>query len=102
MNDDIPTDTLGETENYTVWTAEEPDGETTYHLELGPVTVHFFEEEWDEFVSMIRQAAAETQDQDDESDESVSDFDVELDWGTLYFTRDEWNELLALINQAEA
>ena len=43
------TETLAETENYLVWSAEEPDGETTFHVELGNVTVHFFKEEWDEF-----------------------------------------------------
>ena len=44
------TETLAETENFLVWKAEEPYGETTYHIELNNVTVHFFEEEWDEFL----------------------------------------------------
>jgi len=48
------TDTIVETENYLIWKAEEPDGETTYHLELNNVTVHFFQEEWDEFIELIR------------------------------------------------
>jgi len=48
------TETLAETENYLVWKAEEPDGETTYHVELGNVTVHFFKEEWDEFLELVR------------------------------------------------
>ena len=47
------TETLAETENYLVWKAEEPDGETTYHVELGNVTVHFFKEEWDEFLELV-------------------------------------------------
>ncbi len=46
---------LAETENMSAWQAEEPDGETTYHLELGSVTVHFFREEWDEFLQLMRQ-----------------------------------------------
>jgi len=25
----------------------------TYHLELGSVTVHFFEEEWTEFLELV-------------------------------------------------
>jgi len=33
---------------------EEPDGETTYHVELNNVTVHFFEEEWTEFLQLVR------------------------------------------------
>ena len=44
---------LAETENFSLWQAEEPDGETTYHLELGSATVHFFREEWDEFLELI-------------------------------------------------
>ena len=48
------TDTLAETENYMAWKAEEPDGETTYHLELNAVTLHFFQEEWDEFLELAR------------------------------------------------
>jgi hypothetical protein len=48
------TETLAETENYLVWSAEEPDGETTYHVELGSVTFHFFREEWDEFLELVR------------------------------------------------
>jgi hypothetical protein len=30
------------------WKAEEPDGESTYHLALNNVTLHFFTEEWNE------------------------------------------------------
>ncbi|MFQ6101211.1 MAG: hypothetical protein ACE5OS_08245 [Anaerolineae bacterium] len=44
---------LAETDNFSLWRAEEPDGETTYHLELGTVTVHFFREEWEEFLRLI-------------------------------------------------
>jgi hypothetical protein len=45
---------LAETDNFLVWKAEEPDGETTWHLELNNVTVHFFKEEWDEFLTLVR------------------------------------------------
>ena len=48
------TATISETDNYMVWKAEEPDGETTYHIELNNVTLHFFEEEWDEFLKLIK------------------------------------------------
>jgi hypothetical protein len=48
------TKNLAETENYIAWQAEEPDGETTYHLEINNVTMHFFQEEWDEFLQLIR------------------------------------------------
>jgi hypothetical protein len=48
------TETIAETESYLAWKAEEPDGETTYHLELNNVTMHFFKEEWDEFLELVR------------------------------------------------
>lgn len=89
----IPVETIAETENYTVWQATEPDGEATYHLELGEVTVHYFGEEWNDFVQLIRDAAAQPDDEED------PDVEVELDWGSLYFTRDEWTEFLQLIEQ---
>ena len=51
---DEPTiDVLAESENFSLWRAEEPDGEMTYHLELGTVTVHFFREEWEEFLALM-------------------------------------------------
>jgi hypothetical protein len=53
-NSEPKTQTLAETENYMVWRAEEPDGETTYHVELNNVTVHFFQEEWEEFLELAR------------------------------------------------
>ena len=46
---------LAESEDYSVWRAEEPDGETTYHLELGSVTLHFFLEEWEEFLVLMEE-----------------------------------------------
>lgn len=51
---EIKTSTLAETTNFIAWKAEEPDDEATYHLELGTVTLHFFEEEWKEFTDLIR------------------------------------------------
>lgn len=94
-NSEIPVDTLAETDNYTAWAASEPDGERTYHLDLGAVTAHFFQEEWEEFIGLIRHAAEEPTTKDDE-EEAI---EVELDWGSLYFLRDEWDEFLTLINQ---
>jgi hypothetical protein len=48
------TETLAETDSYMVWKAEEPDGETTYNLQLNNVTVNFFKEEWEEFLALVR------------------------------------------------
>ncbi len=52
------TTTIAETENYVAWQAVEPDGETTYHLELNNVTVHFFREEWQEFIKLAEALVA--------------------------------------------
>ena len=46
---------LAETERFSVWQAEDPEGETTYNIELGSVTVHLFREEWEEFLALIGQ-----------------------------------------------
>ncbi|MFO8036737.1 MAG: hypothetical protein R6U57_08965 [Anaerolineales bacterium] len=51
---ELRTETMAETENYLVWKAEEPDGEMTYHLELNNLTVHFFEEEWEELLLLAQ------------------------------------------------
>ncbi len=37
-----------------LWQKLEPDGETTFHLELNGVTLHFFDEEWTEFLDLMR------------------------------------------------
>jgi len=59
MRDDIPTETLAETENYVAWLSQEPDGEQVFHIELGAVTLHFFHEEWQELCALIQAAAEE-------------------------------------------
>ena len=53
-NQEPTTQTIAETENFIAWKAEEPDGEVTYHIELNNVTVHFFAEEWKEFLALVR------------------------------------------------
>lgn len=53
-HNDPKTETLAETDNFMAWKAQEPDGETTYHIEMNNVTVHFFQEEWDEFLHLVR------------------------------------------------
>jgi hypothetical protein len=44
---------IAATENYLAWKAEEPD-ETTFHLDVENVTLHFFKEEWDEFIDLMK------------------------------------------------
>lgn len=50
----IKTETIAETANFIAWKAEEPDGEVTFHIELGTVTLHFFNEEWEELLELTR------------------------------------------------
>ncbi len=54
------TQTIAETENYLAWRVEEPDGEITYHLQLNNVTLHFFQEEWDEFLELVKSLGKST------------------------------------------
>ena len=51
---EIKTTITAETQNYVIYTAVEPDGEITYNVELGTVTLHFFKEEWEEFLRLVR------------------------------------------------
>jgi len=60
MPDDVQTENLVMTENYAAWISHEPDGETVYHLEMGAVTVHLFQEEWEEVIELVQAAAEET------------------------------------------
>ncbi len=46
--------TLAETENNSIYRVDDPDGETTYNMQLNNVTIHFFREEWEEFLALIR------------------------------------------------
>jgi hypothetical protein len=57
MNDNIPTETIAETDNYVAWVSQEPDGEVSYHIELGSITLHFFREEWEELLALMEEAA---------------------------------------------
>jgi len=51
---EIMTNTIAETSNYIIWSAQEADGEETFHIELGLVTIHFFKEEWEEFLGIFK------------------------------------------------
>jgi hypothetical protein len=57
---EIKTETLAETENYMIYSAEEPDGEPTWNIELGTVTLHFFREEWREFLELVAHIKAKS------------------------------------------
>jgi len=46
---------LAETDLYGVLLTYDEAGEKVYHLELENTTVHFFAEEWDEFLELMKQ-----------------------------------------------
>ena len=52
------TTTIVETEDCFAYTAEEPDGETTYHLQINNVTLHFFMEEWQTALEFLEKVVA--------------------------------------------
>lgn len=52
--DSPKTQTVVETDQYIVWKSDEPDGEVVYHIEVNNVTLHFFKEEWEEFLELMR------------------------------------------------
>ncbi len=47
---------LAETEEFAVLMTRDEANEVIYHVELGNATLHFFGEEWDEFLDLMRQA----------------------------------------------
>lgn len=52
--DDGDFEILAETENYGVLKGFDEEGEPVYSIELGMLTLHLYEEEWNELVDLIR------------------------------------------------
>jgi hypothetical protein len=52
--EDTKITTLVETEDSFFYTAEEPDGEITYHLQINNITLHFFLEEWQSALDFLK------------------------------------------------
>jgi len=57
--DDLNARTLAESDSYAIWTTVEDNGEIIFHLELGSVTLHFFQEEWEELVGLLESASSD-------------------------------------------
>ena len=89
------TDTLAETENYILWEAEEPDGETTYHLEINNVTLHFFQEEWIEFLGYAREFKTAKPDED-------GFYSIEFLNVGVWLDKEEWTEFRQLMDSLPA
>ena len=106
---DIKTEEIFRTENFSAWKAFEPDEEVTYHIEFGKVTVHFFVEEWQEFMEFTTElvkiplgttgVTAETENYLASCEEVDGDpiYSIEMPGATLYFFEEDWEEILELL-----
>ncbi len=47
---------VAETENYAVLLGQDLDGQPVYNLELGNVTLHLYQDEWEELLELITTA----------------------------------------------
>ena len=47
---------VSETENYAVLLGQDTDGQPVYSIELGSVTLHLFQDEWEELIELVSSA----------------------------------------------
>ena len=105
---DYKTELIASTEQFDAMKAFEPDGEETYTLLLGKVTVNFFIEEWEEFLDFAAELVkipigttgtiAETESYLASCEEIDGDiiYSIEMPGVTLYFFEDDWKEVIEL------
>jgi hypothetical protein len=86
------TETIAETDNFHAWLAEEPDGETTYYLQAGRATINFFQEEWDQFLELVKDIDAIKPD-DDEL------YRLEFDNVDVWMDEEDWREFKNLAKE---
>ena len=86
------TETIAETDNFQAWLAEEPDGETTFYLQVGRATINFFQEEWDQFLELV-QAIDEIQPDDDQF------YRLEFDNVDVWMDEEDWREFKNLAKE---
>ena len=108
---DIKTEEVCKTEDFEIWKAYEPDEEVTYHIELGRITIHFFKEEWEEFIDFSKEfldiplgttgVLAESQTYLATCEELNGDiiYSIEMPEATLYFTEDDWKQFIELLKE---
>ena len=88
------TETLAETDNFMAWRANEPDGETTYCLQLGRATINFFMEEWSEMLASIPELKQAKPNEEGMYAVSFDNVDVWMD-------NEDWAEFLQLLRDLE-
>jgi len=79
------TQTLAETDNFQVWMAEEPDGETTYYLQIGRATINFFQEEWEQFLNFAKSI-------DEVKPDEEELYRLEFDNIDIWMDEEDWKE----------
>lgn len=55
-DDDDDLTILSETENYAVLLGQDMDGAPVYNIEMGNLTLHLYQEEWDELKELLNAA----------------------------------------------
>ena len=90
-NNEPITNTLANTENFEAWRADEPDEETTYYLQLGRATINFFQEEWQEFLDVVRELDSVTPNED-------GLYMMEFDNVDVWMDEEDWVEFKQLAN----
>ena len=88
---DPKTETIAETDNFLAWKADEPDGETTYYLQVGRATINFFQEEWDTFLTFVK-------DIDDVKPEDEV-YRLEFDNVDIWMDDEDWTEFKNLAKE---
>ncbi len=106
----IHTEIVAQTDNFVAWKAHEPDDEVTYHIEVNNITIHFFKEEWDSFMTFKKEfinlpsgltgTLAENEDylvSCDVTETNENIYSLEITGATLYFFDDDWKEFCTLL-----
>jgi hypothetical protein len=86
------TETIAETDNFHAWLAEEPDGETTYYLQVGRATINFFQEEWEQFLELVKDIDG-IQPDDDQL------YRLEFDNVDVWMDEEDWREFKNLARE---
>jgi hypothetical protein len=72
--------------------AEEPDGETTYYLQIGRATINFFQEEWDQFLAFVKEIDEVKPDED-------AYYRLEFDNVDIWMDEEDWREFKNLTKE---
>ena len=110
MDSGIKTSIVAQTDNFIAWKAEEPDEEATFHIEINNLTIHFFNEEWEEFkefkkgfVNIPKRTTGTLADSDtyfvscEKIDSGDYLYTMEIPGATLFLFEEDWIEFCELI-----